>query len=110
MKFTPTAVHGGTVTIYKPPLIYVTDYDSSASLTSYGLARTFSNSREIESEMPFEILAVEDDSSQAAWNDVNSSPPGNALWIKQFGTGFTASTPVGRVTIDYIVQFKNRGV
>jgi hypothetical protein len=109
-SFVPNTIHGGTVTIYKSPFVYVTDFDSSAVLTSYGLARTFSNCREIESTKRFSILAVEDDSSQAGWNDVATNPPSNPLWIKFFGTGFTASTPLGRVTIDYVVQFKNRGV
>ncbi len=109
-RFIPNSIHGGATTIYKSPLIYVTDFDSSANLTSYGLARTFSNSRERESTESVFILAVEDDSTQAVWNDVNTSPPGNSLWVKQYGSGFTASTPIGRVTVDYIVQFKNRGV
>jgi len=110
MQFVPSYASGGSVTIYKSPLIYVTDFDSSAVLTSYALARTFSNAREVPSTKPFTITAVEDDSSAANWNDVQTAVPVNSLWIKFFGTGFTASSPLGRVTIDYIVQFKNRGV
>jgi len=110
MQFIPNSIHGGTTTIYKSPLIYVTDFDSSAVLTSYGLARTFSNHREVQSTHTFTVFAVEEDASSALWNDVATNPPGNALWIKFFGTGFTASTPLGRVTVDYIVQLKGRGV
>ncbi len=110
MHFVPNSVHGGTTTIYKSPLIYVTDFDSSAALTSYGLARTFSNHREVESTKPFTVFAVEDDSNIAEWNDVVTATPINSFWIKMFGTGFTASMALGRITIDYIVQFKGRGV
>lgn len=110
VEFIPNTITGGTTTIYKSPFVYVTDFDSSAVLTSYLTARTFSNCREVPSTRQFSLLAVEDDTSGANWNDVLANPPVNSLWVKFFGSGFTASTPLGRVTVDYIVQFKNRGL
>ncbi len=109
VKFVPTFVTGGSTALFKPPLVYVTDFDSSSALTSYTFAKTFSNCREVESYKTISFLSVEDDSSGANWNDTQTQVPINQFWVKFFGSGFTASTALGRLVVDYIVQFKNRG-
>ncbi len=110
MKYTPILAFGGSSVSTKGPLVVVTDFDSSAALTSYLLAESYSNSKTIPTEKEFTMIAVEEDTNAAAWNDTNTSAPANSFWIKFYSADNSASLLIGRVDIEYIIQLKNRGV
>ncbi len=110
LEYEPYFLTGGSTLIQRAPLTVVTDFDSSAALTSYALAKSYSNQKSYRSDQRFTIMAVDENTEAADWNNSNTAAPVSSFWIKFFSTTNSASTVLGVITLEYIVQLKNRGV
>ncbi len=111
VRFTyePNILVGGSSVTIRAPVSVVTDYDDSASLTAYSLAETYSDHQRFVSDKRIVKIACEQ-ATVDMWTDSVTSSPNNQFWIKTFSAGNTPSTTMGRVLIEYVVQFKGRGI
>ncbi len=110
LEYEPYQLTGGSTLVQRAPIVAVTDFDSSAALTSYALAKSFSNQKSYRSDQRFSIMAVDENTEGALWNNSNVAAPASSFWIKFYSTTNSASTVLGVVTLEYIVQLRNRGV
>ncbi len=110
LEYEPYHLTGGSTLTQRAPMVVVTDFDSSAVLTSYALAKSFSNHKSYRSDQKFTLMAVDENTEGALWNNVNTAAPNSSFWIKFFSNTNTASITLGVITLEYIVQLMNRGV
>lgn len=109
LTFEPLIIVGGSTATVRAPISVVTDYDDSTSLTAYSLAETYSDHQRHYSDKRFVKVACESISTDS-WNNAITSAPTNGFWIKLFSSGNTASTNLGRILVEYVVQFRGRGI
>jgi len=109
LTYEPLIIVGGSTATVRAPISVVTDYDDSASLTAYSLAETYSDHQRHYSDKRFVKISCENVSSDG-WNNAITSAPTNSFWVKLFSSGNSFSTAMGRVLIEYVVQFRGRGI
>ncbi len=108
-SFEPTIIVGGNTVTVRAPIAIVTDYDDATSLTAYSLAETYSDHQRHTGDKKFSKISCEAANIES-WTDAVSSSPVNQFWVKLFSSGNTTSTVFGRVLLEYIVQFRGRGI
>jgi hypothetical protein len=107
--FEPTIIVGGSTATVRAPISLVTDYDDATGLTAYSLAETYSDHQRHVGDRRIVKTSCEA-AAIDGWTDSISGSPVNQFWIKTFSSGNTASTVMGRVLLEYVVQFRGRGI
>jgi len=108
-SYEPHIITGGSTVTTRAPISIVTDYDDSTGLTAYSLAETYSDHQRFVSDRKFTKVGSEA-ANIDGWNDVMTTSPVNQFWMKTFSSGNTFSTIMGRVMLEYVVQFRGRGI
>ncbi len=109
VSYEPFILVGGSTITLRAPISVVTDYDDSTSLTAYSLADTYSDHERHPSDRPWEKVSCEAVTLDG-WNGNMAAGPTNQFWVKLFSAGNSASTSMGRILVEYIVQFRGRGI
>jgi len=102
----PSRFNGQLVT--QAPVVTLIDYDSSANVTSYGQAGQYASSQETPGGVKLSRWFVMSGAENAAF--VTTSAPVASWYIKFFSTGNTVSMDLGRVRVDFFVQFRGLGI
>jgi hypothetical protein len=89
-----------------PPFITVIDRGVNASLGAYTAAANHESAMLWSSRYPKKIKARMDGVEEADWQVTSGAV--NHYYIKQYGSGFTASQNVGNILFTYLVQFRGR--
>jgi len=102
----PSKFNGQLVT--QTPVVTLIDYDSSANITSYGQAGQYASSMETPGGMKVDRWFVMSGSENAQF--VTTSAPVATWYLKFFSTGSTVSMDLGRVRVDFFIQFRGLGI
>jgi hypothetical protein len=108
LKFRKLDVHGGATQTIWAPISIVTDYDNSAASTGYTLNAQYSSVKEFGGNTNWEYTAYMSGVENA--NFISTASPAAAFWIKLYSSGNTASVTLGRVQLEYIIQFRGKGI
>jgi len=106
-KFSPMVTSGGSLLMYAP-IIAVTDYDSSAALTGYTLASSYSSAKEFKGNSGWTYIAYMSGLENGSF--ISTASPSAHYYIKLYSSGNSASTVIGRAQIVHYVQFRGKGI
>lgn len=106
VQLRPIEFNGSVVV--QAPVISLIDYDSAASLTTYGQAGQYASAIETPGGKRLDRWFAMSGSENAQFISTNS-PVAN-WWIKFFSTGNTVSMDIGRLRIDFFLQFRGLGI
>jgi len=105
-SFIPLQYNGSVVV--QAPIAIVVDLDTGTALTSYLLAARYPSSAEYPGGRSFKHLALMSGPEHSGF--VTTASPITNMWFLLYTTGGTASTTIGRVKINYVVQFRSPGI
>jgi hypothetical protein len=102
IKFRPNQFNGSAIT--QTVIASVVDKDNGAVMASYLVASQYASMVEHPGGTPWSHTLFIDGVEDAGWK--NSSAVVSDQWIKLFSTGNTATTDMGRLTYQFLVQFR----
>ncbi len=108
VKFEPLWATGGSSTIFWAPIARVVDRSDSTPLTSYALAERYDSHKKAPGQRKWKTSWNMNSIEEASFTSTTTSTA-NA-WIKIYSSGNTISTTVGRMDIQYVVQFRGLGI
>jgi hypothetical protein len=108
LKFRPLRINGGSTATFQAPIAAVVDNNDATALTGYTVAARYASMKETGGAEPFSIVGPMCGSEDGGF--ISTASPASRIWIKLYSNGNTASTTVGRLQIEYVVQFRGKGI
>jgi len=108
VAFEPLWSTGGSTATYWAPIAHVVDRSDSTALTGYGLAERYDSHRKTRGQKSFKHIALMSSIEEASFLSTSSSTA--LYWIKFYSSGNSLSLTVGRLNIQFVVQFRGLGI
>jgi hypothetical protein len=106
--FKPHTMVGGASAITFAPIITVLDYDNAAVLTGYTLASQYSSQKEFPGNRSWKRTIYMSGSENADFTSTASVV--STKYIKGYSSGNSASLKLGRLHIEFFIQFRGLGI
>lgn len=94
--------------VVQAPVMVLLDRDSASSITSYGQAGQYASATETPGGLAIDRWFNMSGSEDAGF--VSTNAPNTTWWIKFFSTGNTVSMDIGRLRVDFFLQFRGLGI
>lgn len=106
--FSPIRINGGSSATYQAPISVCCDYNDATALTGYSVAARYNNYHESPGGQGWKFCSPMDGLEAATF--LGCTTPASKYWTKIYSSGNSASTTVGRMTVDFVVQFRGKGI
>lgn len=108
VTFKPLWGTGGATITYWSIISSVIDRDDSAALASYANAMSYATHKEAAGQQSFSQLSCAQSSEDLTF--LSTGSPAARGWVKLYSSGNSASITVGRLMVEYMVQFRQLGL
>jgi hypothetical protein len=105
VTFSPVKYNGSVIS--QAPILTVIDRDSSAVITSYTVGCESASNLEFSGGEPWSRTVFMDGIEDAGFmNTATFASASSPWWIKIYSSGNTATTDMGHIKVDLIIQFR----
>jgi len=108
LNFEAFSFHGGNLITVRAPIASVIDYDTSAGLTGYTLANQYSSIIERPGGSTWNRTAYMSGVENAGF--LSTMSPAPTFWIKLYSANNSTSLNLANARIEWIVQFRGKGI
>jgi len=108
LKYKPVMPFGGSAVTFRAPVVIVTDLDDSTALSGYNAGSLYSDVAFHELYKEWSYMNCDSSLTDAGFRGIATT--GGTFFAKIYSTGNTNSTTMGMFFVEYVVQFRQRGL